>query len=151
MLIGSFKLPAKYQNKIQVETFQHSFLISIAMVFKIAGYVLSFDQVRTWLEKQGREHGHLEDVDMMTYLNRWFEEKKIYQYFRAICTDYPLGEAVIVLARRLKEDPKSTVSYCYRVRETQIDRDLKKQVLEESGLADEVLPWVTIADPFFQG
>jgi hypothetical protein len=119
------------------------------MVFKIAGYVLSFQQVRTWLDKQGRKHDHLENDDLMIDLNHWFEEREI-TYLWAVCTDYPLGKAVIVLARRQREDHKSTVSYCYRVRETDTDRDVKKQVLEESGLADEDLPWVTIADPFFQ-
>ncbi|OJA21326.1 hypothetical protein AZE42_13208 [Rhizopogon vesiculosus] len=120
------------------------------MVFKIAGWVLRFEQVRTWLGKQGRKHDHLENDDLMIDLNRWFEERGI-DYLWAVCTDYPRGvQSVIVLARRQREDHKSTVSHCYRVRETDTDRDVKKQVLEESGLADEDLPWVTIADPFFQ-
>jgi DNA-directed RNA polymerase subunit H (RpoH/RPB5) len=38
----------------------------------------------------------------------------------------------------------------YHVRELDADREVKKQVLEESGLKDEDLPWVTVADPFFR-
>jgi DNA-directed RNA polymerase subunit H (RpoH/RPB5) len=30
------------------------------------------------------------------------------------------------------------------------DREVKKQLLEESGLADKDLPWVTIVDSFSQ-
>jgi hypothetical protein len=122
------------------------------MVFKIAGWVLSFEQVRTWLEKQGHKHHHLPDDSLMTELNDWFEERNMDQFLWAVCTDYPRGsmKAVMVLVRRHREDPKSTVSYYYRVRETDTDPQVKKQVLEESGLADEDLPWVTVADPFFQ-
>ncbi|KAG1815053.1 uncharacterized protein BJ212DRAFT_1273360 [Suillus subaureus] len=59
-------------------------------------------------------------------------------------------QPVIVLARRRREDPKSTVSHFYRVRELDADREVKKRVLEESGLNDEDLPWVTVVDPFFE-
>lgn len=122
------------------------------MVFKIAGWVLSFEQVRIWLEKQGHDHKELEDEFLMVELNHWFEKRGIDQYLWAVCTDYPRGskQPVIVLARRRREDPKSMVSYYYRVRETDTDRQVKKQVLEESGLVDENLPWVTVADPLFQ-
>lgn len=36
------------------------------------------------------------------------------------------------------EDPKSTVSYFYCVREMDMDREVKKQLLEESGLVDKL-------------
>jgi hypothetical protein len=38
------------------------------MVFKIAGWV-SFEQVRIWLDKQGRRHQHLENDDLISKLN----------------------------------------------------------------------------------
>ncbi|KAG0699813.1 hypothetical protein DFH29DRAFT_31382 [Suillus ampliporus] len=121
------------------------------MVFKIAGWVFSFEQVLTWLEKQGQKHQHLENDSLAIDLNYWFKERNI-DYLWAVCTDYPHGsmQPVIVLVRRRREDPKSTVSHYYRVRELDADREVKKQVLAESGLNDEDLPWVTVADPFFQ-
>ena len=36
------------------------------------------------------------------------------------------------------------------MREVDADREVKKQVLEETGLTDEDMPWVTVVDPFFQ-
>jgi len=121
------------------------------MVFKIAGWVFSFEQVRTWLEKQGQKHQHLPDEFLATDLNYWFKERDI-DYLWAVGTDYPRGslQPVIVLVRRRREDPKSTVFRFYHVRELDADREVKKQVLEESGLNDEDLPWVTVADPFFR-
>lgn len=59
-------------------------------------------------------------------------------------------QPIVVLVRRRGEDPKSTVSRFYRVRELDADREVKKQVSEESGLNDEDLPWVTVAHPFFE-
>ncbi|KAG1779335.1 hypothetical protein EV702DRAFT_96506 [Suillus placidus] len=121
------------------------------MVFKIAGWVFSFEQVRAWLEKQGQQHQHLPDEFLATDLNYWFKERNI-DYLWAVGTDYPRGslQPVIVLVRRRREDPKSTVFRFYCVRELDADREVKKQVLEESGLNDEDLPWVTVADPFFR-
>ncbi|KAG2130257.1 hypothetical protein DEU56DRAFT_740764 [Suillus clintonianus] len=70
---------------------------------------------------------------------------------RAVPTDYPRGscQPVIILARTQREDPESTVVHFSRFMELDADRDVKKQVMEESGLNDEDLPWVTIADPYF--
>jgi len=73
------------------------------MVFKIAGWILFFEQVRTWLDRQGRKHDHLEDSNLMIDLNRWFEERGIY-YLWAVCTNYPRGEAVVVLEGRSQVD-----------------------------------------------
>ncbi|KAG2120440.1 uncharacterized protein F5147DRAFT_646948 [Suillus discolor] len=107
------------------------------MVLKIAGWVFSFEQARAWLKKQDHPYQHSPDEFLATELNFWFREKNRLS-------------PVIVLARRRREDPKSTVSRFYRVRELDADREVKKQVLEESGLNDEDLPWVTVADPFFE-
>jgi hypothetical protein len=120
------------------------------MVFKVAGWIISFEQVRTWFDRQGFKHDHFGDEFVGVTLNDWFKERNI-DYLWAIVTDLPRGSAqpVIVLVRRRREDPKSTVSYYYRVRELDADREVKKQVMEETGLNDEDLPWVTIPDPFF--
>ncbi|KAG1863047.1 hypothetical protein F4604DRAFT_1657379 [Suillus subluteus] len=120
------------------------------MVFKVAGWIISFEQARTWFDRQGYKNDHFGDELVGITLNRWFKERHI-EYLWAIVTDYPRGslQPVIVLVRRHREDPKSTVSYYYRVRELDADREVKKQVMEETGLNDEDLPWVTIADPFF--
>ncbi|KAG1795410.1 uncharacterized protein HD556DRAFT_1365284 [Suillus plorans] len=120
------------------------------MVFKIAGWIISFEQARTWFDGQEYKHDHFGDDFVGIALNRWFEERDI-DYLWAVVTDYPRGSrhAVIVLVRRRREDPKSTVSHYYRVRELDADREVKKQVMEETGLSDEDLPWVTVVDPFF--
>ncbi|KAG2039173.1 hypothetical protein BDR03DRAFT_952096, partial [Suillus americanus] len=93
------------------------------MVFKIAGWVFSFEQVRTWLEKQGQQHQHLPDEFLATDLNYWFKERNI-DYLWAVGTDYPRGslQPVIALVRRRREDPKSTVFRFYHVRELDADR-----------------------------
>ena len=69
------------------------------MVFKIAGWVLSFEQVRNWLEKQGRKHEYLNDDYLGVELNHWFKERNI-NYLLAFGTDYPRGsmQPVIILA-----------------------------------------------------
>ncbi|KAG1863028.1 hypothetical protein F4604DRAFT_1718125 [Suillus subluteus] len=121
------------------------------MVLKIAGWVFSFEQVRAWLKKQDNPYQHSPDEFLATELNFWFKERNI-DYLWAVGTDYPRGsmQPVVVLARRRREDPKSTVSHFYRVRELDADREVKKHLLEESGLNDEDLPWVTVVDPFFE-
>jgi hypothetical protein len=114
------------------------------MVFKIAGWVLSFEQVRTWLKKPGQKYEHSQDEFLAIDLNHWFKERDIDNYQWATCTDYPRGSehAVIMLVRRRYYN---TIMSGRRA-----DRDLKKQVLEESGLSDKDLPWVTNRTRFFQ-
>ncbi|KAG2107335.1 hypothetical protein BD769DRAFT_1366315, partial [Suillus cothurnatus] len=62
-------------------------------------------------------------------LNYWFKERNI-DHLWAVDTDYPRWslQTVIVLGRRRKEDPKSTVTRFYHVRELDADRGVKKQV-----------------------
>ncbi|KAG2367185.1 hypothetical protein BDR07DRAFT_1373011 [Suillus spraguei] len=58
----------------------------IIMVFKIAGWVFSFEQVRAWLEKQGQQHQHLPDEFLATNVNYWFKEINI-DYLWAVGTN----------------------------------------------------------------
>ncbi|KAG2130260.1 hypothetical protein DEU56DRAFT_815993 [Suillus clintonianus] len=136
-----------HDTQLQLESFNDRG----KMVLKIGGWAFSFEQVRTWLEKQGQQYQHLQDEYLSGDLNFWFKERNI-DYMWAIPTDYPRGscQPVIVLARRQREDPKSTVVHFSRFMELDADRDVKKQVMEESGLNDEDLPWITIADPYFK-
>ncbi|GBE82893.1 hypothetical protein SCP_0412800 [Sparassis crispa] len=120
------------------------------MVLRIAGWVFTHDQVRKWLERGGREYKTLEYYELTGALKEWFEERQI-RYMAPIPTDYPHGskQPIILLTTRFHEDPASTVAHYTRFRERDVDRKVKRQVLEETGLKDDDLRWVTVVDPYF--
>ncbi|GBE82902.1 hypothetical protein SCP_0412890 [Sparassis crispa] len=121
------------------------------MVLRIAGWVLTHDEVRTWLELGGQDTKNLELYELSGALKDWFEEREIDDML-PIPTDYLHGskQPVIILATRYHQDPTATVARYTRFVERNVDREVKRRVLEETGFKDDDLRWVTVADPYFQ-
>ncbi|KAL6308594.1 hypothetical protein BKA93DRAFT_521053 [Sparassis latifolia] len=121
------------------------------MVLRIAGWVLTFDQVRTWLELGRRDCKNLEPYELSGALDDWLLERKI-EDMTPIPTDYPHGskQPVIILTTRYYQDPTATVAHWKRFMERDVDREIKRRVLEETEFKDDDLRWVTVVDPFFQ-
>ncbi|GBE82898.1 hypothetical protein SCP_0412850 [Sparassis crispa] len=120
------------------------------MVLRIGGWMFTYDQVRTWLERGGRKYEILEYYELSGALKEWFEERQI-RYMAPIPTDYPRGskQPVILLTTRYYVDPAATVMHYTRFVERAVDRKVKRQVLEETGFKDDDLRWVTVIDPYF--
>ncbi|KAG2058226.1 hypothetical protein BDR06DRAFT_950668 [Suillus hirtellus] len=107
------------------------------MVFKIAGWVFSFEQVRTQLEKQGQQHQLLPDEFLATDLNYWLKERlSVGRRYRLSSSELAADHHIGSKAQRGSQ--VEGVSF-YRFRELNADREVKKQVLKESGLNDEYL------------
>ncbi|KAL6308552.1 hypothetical protein BKA93DRAFT_763089, partial [Sparassis latifolia] len=121
------------------------------MVLRIGGWVLTFDQVRTWLELGGQDTKNLELYELSGALEDWFKKRKIDDML-PIPTDYPHGskQPVVMLVTRYHPDPAATVARYTRFVERDVDREVKRRVLEETGFKDDDLRWVTVADPYFQ-
>ncbi|GBE82903.1 hypothetical protein BKA93DRAFT_877266 [Sparassis latifolia] len=121
------------------------------MVLRIAGWVLTHDQVRTWLELGGRDCKNLELYELSGALKDWFEERHIGN-MAPIPTDYPHGskQPVIILTTRYYQDPAATVAHWKRFKERNVDRAIKRRVIKETGFKDDDLRWVTVVDPYFQ-
>ncbi|KAG2365494.1 hypothetical protein BDR07DRAFT_1398735 [Suillus spraguei] len=121
------------------------------MVYKIGGYIFTIDLVRVWLQKMGVKHEDIENTGICTALRHWFDERGITNVM-PVPTAYPPGSRkhVVVMARTEREDPYSTPSRYSIFPEEPSDREWKEQVMKESGLTDEQIPWGTVADPWFQ-
>ncbi|GBE82901.1 hypothetical protein SCP_0412880 [Sparassis crispa] len=121
------------------------------MVLRIGGWVLTYDQVRTWLEVGGRDSKNLEFYELSGALKDWFRERQI-EDMVPIPTDYPHGtkQPVIILATRYYQDPAATVTHYTLFAERDFEREVKRRVLEETGFKDDDLRWVTVIDPYFQ-
>ncbi|KAG1849184.1 hypothetical protein DFJ58DRAFT_685616 [Suillus subalutaceus] len=99
----------------------------------------------------GVEHEHLAESSLCTALRQWFVERGINNVV-PVPTGYPgrCGKHVVVMVRREREDPHSTPFNFSVFPEETRDRQWKEQIMAESGLTDEQIPWATIADPYFQ-
>ncbi|KAL6308549.1 hypothetical protein BKA93DRAFT_518936 [Sparassis latifolia] len=121
------------------------------MVLRIGGWVLTYDQVRTWLELGEQDSKNLEFYELSGALKDWFRERQI-EDMVPIPTDYPHGtkQPVIILATRYYQDPAATVTHYTLFAERDFEREVKRRVLEETGFKDDDLRWVTVIDPYFQ-
>ncbi|GBE82896.1 hypothetical protein SCP_0412830 [Sparassis crispa] len=82
------------------------------MVLRIGGWVLTYRQVRTWLELGGQDTKNLKPYELSGALDDWFKERKI-EDMTPIPTDYPHGtkKPVVILATRYYQDPAATVTH----------------------------------------
>ncbi|KAL6308553.1 hypothetical protein BKA93DRAFT_866543 [Sparassis latifolia] len=121
------------------------------MVLRIGGWVLTYHQVRTWLELGGQDTKNLKLYELSGALEDWFKERQI-EDMTPIPTDYPHGtkKPVVILATRYYQDPAATVTHYTLFVERDFEREVKRRVLDETGFKDDDLRWVTVIDPFFQ-
>jgi len=119
------------------------------MVYKVAGYIASYDQIRSWAHRNGREPPA---YGVSAWLDKWFKERRVDNAFRALGVNWPQGtpenpeaaNPVIMLVRKSELDPNSTRRKWVAVKEGDGDR-LVKNWLEDEGLH---VYWATIPDPY---
>ncbi|KAL6306963.1 hypothetical protein BKA93DRAFT_823787 [Sparassis latifolia] len=112
----------------------------------------NWDRVRAWLKKGGRKYEGLERYELSEELDHWFTERQLDKRLDPIPTDYPhgSGQPAIVLTVIYVEDRHATFRTYKRFREDEKYLALKQEIMEETGLKNEDLPWVTVPDPFSQ-
>ncbi|KIJ38542.1 hypothetical protein M422DRAFT_781446 [Sphaerobolus stellatus SS14] len=126
------------------------------MVYKTGGWYLTIPKAQQWLLKattpnwECRSLAESQEHDEIWHaLHVWVDESSVLTG-KGEALFLPLakgGIAVYIYRRSGVDDPKETAESYKPVPETQEDKDLKKLVLEESGLDDKDLAWVTVLRP----
>ncbi|KIJ24636.1 hypothetical protein M422DRAFT_274541 [Sphaerobolus stellatus SS14] len=126
------------------------------MVYKTGGWYLTIPKAQEWLLKattpdwECRSLAESQEHDEIWHaLLVWVNENSVLKG-KGEALFLPLAEggiAAYIYRRYGEDDPKETAKSFKPVPETQEDKDLKKLVLQESGLDDKDLVWVTILRP----
>ncbi|KIJ32389.1 hypothetical protein M422DRAFT_265717 [Sphaerobolus stellatus SS14] len=104
------------------------------MVYKTGGWYLTIPKAQEWLLKATTPDWECRSLA---------ESQEHDEIWHALLG----GIAAYIYRRYGEDDPKETAKSFKPVPETQEDKDLKKLVLQESGLDDKDLVWVTIVRP----
>ncbi|KAG1747765.1 uncharacterized protein EDB91DRAFT_1079489 [Suillus paluster] len=83
--------------------------------------------------------------------DEWFDKRGMMDLW-AVPTYYLVGFwiHVIIITRRQRENPDSTVTNYSGFDEEPADHTVKEKIMAGSGSTDEEIPWITVVDPFFR-